>query len=193
MKISSLVVAVDVQNTLLGPKGATRVYGPQKGIRESDFNKAEACLRQLARVMACSTKFDYAKQPGSGAAGGLGFGLAAFLGARFEPGFDLFSRYAGLPRQLTWADLVITGEGAIDESTLMGKGVGEIARQCRRRKIPCIGLAGVVSPKARQDGLFIETHALTDLTASSAARARASFYLEKLALECAKRSTGPLT
>ena len=69
----------------------------------------------------------------------------AFLGAELRPGFELFARQAALERRLRAADLVVTGEGAIDRSTLMGKGVGQIARRCRELNIPCIGLAGMVS------------------------------------------------
>src|SRR5204863_1835533 len=89
-----LAVAVDVQNPLLGPRGATRVYGPQKGLRRNDFALAERCLRRLARTYKNQFGRDFAREPGAGAAGGLGFGLLAFLGARLESGFDLFARYA---------------------------------------------------------------------------------------------------
>ena len=82
----NVTVAVDVQNPLLGPRGATRVYGPQKGLRPDDFDLAERCLGQLASVMAREFKRDFAQAPGAGAAGGLGFGLLAFLGARLEIG-----------------------------------------------------------------------------------------------------------
>ena len=180
-RIPKLVVAVDVQNPLLGPRGATRIYGPQKGLRERDFEAAEGCLRRLARVVAQFNGMDYGKRPGAGAAGGLGFGMLAFLGARFEAGFDLFARQARLGRQIGSADLVITGEGSIDESTLMGKGVGEIANRCRALEIPCIGLGGKVAPKVRRGKLFTETHALTDLTTAGAARAKAGWWLRRLA------------
>src|SRR5258706_7728565 len=159
-----LLVAVDVQNPLLGSSGATRIYGPQKGLNKEDFKSAEECLRRLAKVVHKTLETDYARMPGAGAAGGLGFGLLAFLGAQFEPGFDLFARCANLSRRLRSVDLVITGEGAIDNSTLMGKGVGKIASRCRALKIPCLGLAGVVAPSARNGRLFSITHALTDLT-----------------------------
>jgi len=181
-----LLVAVDVQNPLLGRRGATRVYGPQKGLRKNDFKRAEQCLSRLAQVVRETDGVDYAALPGAGAAGGLGFGLLAFLGARFEPGFDLFARYANLPWRLRSADLVITGEGAIDNSTLMGKGVGQIASRCRELKIPCLGLAGVATPSARSGRLFSQTHTLTDLTTVAAARARPGFWLEKMTAHVAR-------
>jgi glycerate kinase len=107
-------VAVDVQNPLLGVRGASRVYGPQKGLRESDFIPAERCLRRLALILRRQFGNDFARTPGAGAAGGLGFGLASFANARLESGFDMFAARAGLNRQLRAADLVVTGEGRID-------------------------------------------------------------------------------
>jgi len=176
-----MIVAVDVQNCLLGPRGATRVYGPQKGIRPEDFDLAERCLAQLAGVMSKQFSQDFAASPGSGAAGGLGFGLLAFLGAKPEAGFDLFARNAGLQRRMNGVDLVVTGEGAIDESTLMGKGVGQIASLCAKEKISCIGLAGSVSAECRENNFFSHLGALVDLTDASQAKAQPALWLERLA------------
>ncbi len=181
IKSCKVTVAVDVQNQLLGPRGATRVYGPQKGLRPGDFAPAERCLRQLARVARKKFGRDYARQPGAGAAGGLGFGLMAFLGAHLEPGYALFARHANLSHRLHAADLVITGEGAIDRSTLMGKGVGQIALVCRKLKTPCLGLAGVVIEPGKMNQLFTEVRALTELTTVERAKAKAAFWLERLA------------
>lgn len=176
-----ITVAVDVRNPLLGIRGATRVYGPQKGLRPADFSSAEKCLRRLAIVTHKYFGHDFAKLPGAGAAGGLGFGLLAFLGAKPEPGFGLFARHAKLNHHLQTADLVITGEGAIDRSTLMGKGTGEIAERCRARGIPCLGLAGCLAPDIRRDQLFREIRALTDLTTARRARAKPAHWLARLA------------
>jgi glycerate kinase len=181
-----LIVAVDVQNPLLGPRGATRVYGPQKGLRPEDFNLAEACLKQLARVARRTFGHDFAEVPGAGAAGGLGFGLQTFLGARLVPGFELFARHSALNRHLRSADLVITGEGAIDDSTLMGKGTGQIAERCRWLQIPCIGLAGQAGAKVKRKSLFTQTHALTDLTTLEQAKARPTYWLERVAAAAAR-------
>jgi glycerate kinase len=131
---------------------------------------------------------DYARLPGAGAAGGLGFGLLAFLGARFEPGFDLFANHANLLRRLDGVDLVITGEGAIDRSTLMGKGVGQVARLCRALTIPCLGLAGVASNDARRRRSFTLVHTLTDLTDARSAKKNAAAWLEKLAARAANEA-----
>lgn len=180
-----VTVAVDVQNRLLGARGATRVYGPQKGLCPADFDLAERCLRRLARVVKQQFGNDFAAIPGAGAAGGLGFGLLTFLGAKTEPGFGLFAKLAKLEAQLPKADLVITAEGAIDHSTLMGKGVGQVARRCRALNLPCLGLGGLVAPESRCSRLFTRVAALTDLTDVEQAKARPAHWLKRLAQETA--------
>ncbi len=135
------IVATDVSNPLLGPEGATRVYGPQKGLRPEDLAAAERCLQRLAEVIHATTGFD-AGLPGCGAAGGLGFGLQAFLGAERQLGFDVFAGLSRLEERLARADLVITGEGSVDRSSLMGKGVGQLIDLCRRHGRPVIVLGG---------------------------------------------------
>ncbi|MDB6023709.1 MAG: Glycerate kinase [Pedosphaera sp.] len=179
------IVAVDVQNPLLGAHGCTRVYGPQKGLTPPDFPLAERCLRRL-EMMSHRGRF-MANEPGAGAAGGLGFGLRCFLRARLQPGFDLFARKAELAQRLHSADLVITGEGAIDPSTLMGKGVGQIAERCFKMKIPCLGLAGTVIPHPRaKKNLFTRQHGLTELTGADDAKQNAAHWLERLAEKIAQ-------
>lgn len=180
-----LLVAVDVQNPLLGKRGATRVYGPQKGVRPKDFELAERCLRRLAVVAKTALELDFANVPGSGAAGGLGFGLTTFAGGRLEPGFDLFAELADLENRLRRVDLVITGEGRIDHSTLMGKGVGQIAKNCKNLKIPCIAVAGAAHFDARLRRNFDEVHALLDITSKREAMNRSAHWLEHLAQKVA--------
>jgi len=182
----SLMVAVDVRNPLLGARGATRVYGPQKGLRRGDYPRAERCLRRLALVGRRFCGRALAAQPGAGAAGGLGFGLALFLGARLAPGFELLAQRGALERRLRRTDLVITGEGAMDRSTLMGKGVGELAVRCQQRGIPCLALAGTVVRSAELARRFTAVHALTDVTSHAAAQTRAAFWLERLAQQAAR-------
>jgi glycerate kinase len=182
-----VTVAVDVQNRLLGTRGASRVYGPQKGLRPQDFPEAERSLRRLAVVARRQFQQDYAGRAGAGAAGGLGFGLFAFLNARAEAGVALFARHAHLNRRLRAADLVITGEGAIDKSTLMGKGVGEVARRCGKFGVPCIGLGGVLNDEALLKRRFKQVHCLTpELTNPAEARAEAAVWLARLAARVAR-------
>lgn len=186
-----IIVAVDVRNRLLGPRGATRVYGPQKGLRPEDFRPAERCFRQLVKLVRerrpDAPQHNPARLPGSGAAGGLGFGLVAFAGARLEPGFELFARETRLEEAVSDADLVITGEGALDlTSVAMGKGVGQLARMCRRTKTPCLGLAGAVEEHPRVRRAFTRTAALTELTSPAEATRQAKRWLVKLAEAAAR-------
>ncbi|MBI2926563.1 MAG: glycerate kinase [Verrucomicrobia bacterium] len=183
------VVAVDVQNPLLGPTGASRIYGPQKGLRPEDCPLAEACLGRLTEIVRQDLQLDIAAEPGAGAAGGLGFGLRSFFGARLESGFHLFARYAKLETHIRASDLVITGEGTIDASTLMGKGVGEIARLCQTHRVPCLGLAGMLNESALANGsapVFTRLHGIApELTTPEKAKAGAAFWLMQLATHAA--------
>lgn len=183
---SATRVAVDVQNPLLGPQGATRIYGPQKGLKTEEFPIAERCLEALARVMDKESRTDYASMPGAGAAGGLGFGCLAFLQAQLEPGFELFASEAKLIARLKATDLVVTGEGAIDHSTLMGKGVGRVGECCRELGIPCVALGGQVI-LGKDQNLFRHTAALTELTSLEDAKSRPDFWLQQLARLTAER------
>jgi len=182
----SLKVASDVQNRLLGVDGATWVYGPQKGMRPEDFAKANACLGRLATVTAETLGSDFSLTPGSGAAGGLGFGLMAFAGATIESGFEVFSKATDLEAKVGQADFVVTAEGAIDEQTLMGKGTGQVAVFCRRLGKPSIGLAGQLALRQSEvepgKRLFWRLAALVpDLACESEAMANAASHLEQLA------------
>jgi glycerate 2-kinase len=183
-----LTVATDVGNPLLGPQGASRIFGPQKGLEAQDQQTAEAALRRLATVTHEYLGTNHACRPGAGAAGGLGFGLMAFLDARSEPGFEVFAHYAGLEKFLERASLVITGEGAVDASSLMGKGVGEIAGRCRTRQIPCIALGGVTRDLAQLRAQFTQVAALTDLTSPAEATSRPGFWLARLSEQIALSS-----
>jgi glycerate kinase len=185
-RLLEVVAAVDVQNPLLGRYGATRVYGPQKGLKSADFPLAEKCLGRLASLVKKAKRADSARTAGAGAAGGLGFGFMAFLGGRLEPGFELFAREAGLERHLLEADLVITGEGAIDASSFMGKGAGQVAKRCRGLGIPCVGLAGAIAPDISRKHWFTEIRALTDFTSGQKAKSEPARCLERLGNQVAK-------
>jgi glycerate kinase len=183
LPLLELIVAVDVANPLLGRHGCARVYGPQKGLTE--FDVADRCLGRLAAVARRQLKRDCASHPGAGAAGGLGFGFDCFLRAQLQPGFGLFARTAQLPRRLRRADLVITGEGAIDHSTFMGKGVGQIARACRELKLPCVGLAGTLMEPVLAKRKFTVVRELLELAAIKQARKQPAVWLERLAAQVA--------
>lgn len=186
--LKNVLVAVDVQNPLLGPRGCSRIYGPQKGLRKVDFREAERSLRRLA------DKFPRkAVMPGAGAAGGLGFGLMTFLCGHLKPGFALFARHSGLFHRIAKADLVITGEGAIDRSSLMGKGVGELVALCRQQKIPCVGMAGIVTEPRLAKQRFTLVGGLTELTSADQARAKPERWLRALAEKLANETSQKVT
>jgi glycerate 2-kinase len=143
-----LAIAADVDAPLLGPAGTAAVYGPQKGAKPDDVRFLEAVLRRFADLAAAATGRDLRDRPGSGAAGGLGWGLATFAGARMERGFELVSAARGFPATLRGAALCITGEGRIDDQTLHGKvvaGVGALGAQCG---VPVVAFGGSVEPAA---------------------------------------------
>lgn len=178
-----VTVAVDVQNPLLGPQGCARIYGPQKGLKPDDFEFAERCLEQLAAILSKELHMNCAEEPGAGAAGGLGYGLRCFADASLDPGFRLFAHYANLEERLKGVDLVLTGEGAIDSSSIMGKGVGELVAVCKRKNIPCVGFAGVITA----DKLLDKAYALTpDFVSREEAIANAGAHLERLAAKAGK-------
>lgn len=141
-----VLVACDVDNPLLGEKGATRVYGPQKGVK--DFGWFEERLTHLADLAARDLGLDPRELPGAGAAGGLGWGLMVFAGAKLTNGFDLVAARIGLEERVACADLVITGEGRLDGQTLHGKGPVGIAQMARRMGKKVAAFAGSVEDSA---------------------------------------------
>lgn len=178
------VVATDVANPLLGRHGASRIYGPQKGLRPEDMEPAERCLRQLATVVQRQLGFD-SRGPGCGAAGGLGFGLQAFLGARRELGFDLFARLANLEQRIAEADLVVTGEGSVDRSSLMGKGVGQLLAACERHSKPVVLLGGRVNLGRSRPTPVLAARALLEIADEATAMNAPGRLLARLAAEIA--------
>jgi glycerate kinase len=140
--------AADVDNPLCGPRGASAVYGPQKGASARDIAELDAALARFARVASALLGRDASADPGSGAAGGLGFALRAFLGARIRPGVDAIADVQGLDVALEGATLCLTGEGAIDEQTLRGKTVLGVAAHARARGVPVVAFAGSVEAAA---------------------------------------------
>ena len=143
-----VIVACDVTNPLLGPEGATRVYGPQKGVRDVAF--FERRLTLLADMVRRDLGCDHRDEPGAGAAGGLGFGLMSFCGARLQSGFDLVAEITGLPDRIARADIVVTGEGKLDAQTLHGKGPLGVAGMARALGKRVVGIGGIIE---RSDAL----------------------------------------
>ena len=144
-----VLVACDVDNPLLGPRGASHVYGPQKGVQ--DVEAFDERLRRVVDLVARDLGCDHRDEPGAGAAGGLGFGLMSFCKAKLMSGFDLVADATKLEQHIAASDLVITGEGKVDSQTLHGKGPAGVAEMARRHGKPVVAIAGAVedSPAVR--------------------------------------------
>ncbi len=155
------VLASDVDNPLTGPKGAAAVYGPQKGASAEDVERLDAALAHYAKVLdACAL----AASPGAGAAGGIGFG-ALLVGARFRPGIEVMLDVLGFASALERADLVITGEGSLDEQTLHGKAPAGVAAAARAAGKDVVAVCGrlALPPEVLGRAGIRRAYALTDL------------------------------
>lgn len=146
-----ITVACDVTNPLFGQRGATRVYGPQKGATEETIPQLEAFLELLVGKLDGANATDI---PGAGAAGGLGFAFHHVLNAELVPGFELVAKITRLAARVAWADCVITGEGSLDLQSLSGKGPAGVAIQAILAAKPIIALVGRVDDTIRTSGLF---------------------------------------
>jgi glycerate kinase len=142
---AELVVACDVDNPLTGSRGAAAVYGPQKGAGPEDVELLDAALTRWADVVARATGNDRRGEPGAGAAGGVGFGLLAVLGATTRPGAELVFELTGLPDDVAGADLIVTGEGSLDAQTLHGKAPAAVAALARDKGVAAVAVAGQVT------------------------------------------------
>ncbi|MEO5891890.1 MAG: glycerate kinase [Ferruginibacter sp.] len=146
-----LIVLCDVDNVLLGEQGSAAVFGPQKGASAEGVQKLDAALSKLAAIALVKTGKDMAVIKYGGTAGGAAAGLFAFLNARLVNGIDHFLQLTGFADALKNSDLVITGEGSIDEQTLQGKGPFGVARRAKELEIPVVAIAGKVPLNATKD------------------------------------------
>ncbi len=135
-------VACDVTNPLCGPEGASAIYGPQKGATPEMVEQLDAALAHYAQIIEQDLHISVKDIPGAGAAGGLGAGLIAFLGAELRPGAQIVLETVHLDEHLRNADLVITAEGQLDEQTAYGKSVSAVASMAKRYALPVLALAG---------------------------------------------------
>jgi glycerate kinase len=145
------VAASDVDNPLTGPAGASAVYGPQKGASAEDVVLLDRALGHLAAIAERDLGVDLRDEPGAGAAGGMGFGLMAFLGARVRPGVDVVAEALGLSARMAEADLVITGEGRLDAQSLRGKVPAGVLRLATELSVPALVVCGEV-----EEGLAVD-------------------------------------
>ncbi|MVM30032.1 glycerate kinase [Spirosoma sp. HMF4905] len=135
-------VACDVTNPLVGPQGATYIYGPQKGAKSADLPILDAGMKHWAEVVQTQFNLDLSDMPGAGAAGGLGAGAVLFLKGRLTEGVNLLMKHTQLAEKMAGADLVFTGEGRIDNQTLQGKLIAGITRMAQEQHIPVVALCG---------------------------------------------------
>jgi len=145
---SRITVICDVSNPLTGPRGATYVYGPQKGATGEMLETLENGMKNYARVIREQLGMDMDEIPGSGAAGGLGAALAAFLGAVMKPGIETILEYINFDSLLDDVDLVVTGEGRIDGQSVFGKVPVGVARHCMKKNVPVAVIAGCMGKNA---------------------------------------------
>ena len=141
-------VACDVSNPLVGPQGASHIFGPQKGASADMVETLDASLRHYADVIARDLGRQVADVPGAGAGGGIGAARLVFLGGRLRPGSEIVTAAVGLDAAVADADLVITGEGRIDSQTIHGKTPVGVARVAQRHGKPVIAIAGCLAPGA---------------------------------------------
>jgi glycerate kinase len=146
---TEMTVMTDVLNPLCGPNGASAVYGPQKGASPEDVEVLDEALAHFAEVVKRDLGVDAEHLPGTGAAGGLSYGLMVGCGARISRGFDHLAKLLALDTKLRGVDWVLTGEGRLDTQTLSGKGPLELARRARQSGTTrVVAFAGKVDPRA---------------------------------------------
>ena len=145
-----VAVACDVTNPLTGPQGATYVYAPQKGAKPDDLPMLDAGMSHLAAVVQAQFGVDLTSIPGAGAAGGLGAGALLFLNGQLTEGVNLVIEHTQLAAKMAGADLVLTGEGRIDEQTLQGKLIAGVARLAKEQGIPVVALCGSLALNPRE-------------------------------------------
>ena len=143
-------VACDVDNPLCGVRGASAVFGPQKGATPAQVEALEQGLETYAALIRAQTGLDLGAMNGAGASGGLGAGLVAFAGATLHPRFDIMLDYLEFDHLLAQADLVITAEGSLDGQSPYGKVPCEVSRRAEARGIPTIALAGTIGKGAQE-------------------------------------------
>jgi len=146
---TKVLIASDVSNPLCGPKGATRIYGPQKGATPEVIEELDESLAYFAEIIKRDLNKDVKDIPGAGAAGGLGASLIAFLDAELRPGIEIIIEIVKLEQAIKDADLVITGEGKIDSQTIYGKAPIGVAKIAKKYNIPVIAIGAIIKEGAQ--------------------------------------------
>jgi glycerate 2-kinase len=160
-----IIIASDVDNQLLGSNGAAAVFGPQKGAGPDDLDHLERSLQHWSKIISAAISRDDTERPGAGAAGGTGFAALALLNAEIRPGIELILDLIDFDSRVVGADLVVTGEGSLDEQSLAGKAPIGVAQAAARAGVPVVAVAGrlQLSPQRLQEAGIAAGYALSDL------------------------------
>jgi len=187
IELPEIIAACDVHNPLLGPRGTARVFAPQKGADEKTVAALEMHLENLADVVATDLGCDFRETPGAGAAGGIGFGLMSFCGAKMRSGFEVVAEILRLEERIAASDLIITAEGRLDTQTLEGKGPAGVASLARRHGKPVLAFSGSIANDQAVVEIFDTTCAIIDepVTLDEAMR-RGGEFLERAARRTAQ-------
>ncbi|WP_226345461.1 glycerate kinase [Agilicoccus flavus] len=186
---ATMTLAGDVDNPLLGERGCVAIFAPQKGADAAQRAELEIALTRYARLVTEATGRDDTERPGAGAAGGVGYACLAVLGATMRPGIDLLLDLVGFDALVAGADLVVTGEGSLDEQTLLGKTPAGVAKASARAGVPVVAVCGrsLLSPADVAASGIEAVHALTDLEPDPAVCMRdAAPLLRRLAADVAR-------
>jgi glycerate kinase len=162
VRASDFQVASDVANPLVGPNGASAIFGPQKGATPAMVAQLDANLRRYADIVKRDLGQDVADLPGAGAGGGIAAAMIVFLNGRLRPGVEIVTEAVGLDAAVRGADLVVTGEGRIDGQTVHGKTPMGVARVAARHGVPTIAIAGSLATDAEA----VHAHGIEALSAA---------------------------
>lgn len=153
VKNTKFIIACDVNNPFYGDSGAAHIYSPQKGASPSQVEELDAGLRNFAALVKTKLGINLQEIPGTGAAGGMGGGLLAFLNATLKPGIDTILEMIGFDKEVADASAVFTGEGRIDSQSGMGKAIGGIIKLAQKHNVPVIAIGGSVADDVDADKL----------------------------------------
>jgi glycerate kinase len=193
LRQAEIRVACDVDNPLVGPRGAARVFARQKGATPQEVERIDAALAQFAEIVQRDLGAQVREVPGGGAAGGLGAGAVAFLGAHLVPGAEWILDAVDIGRRLAEADLVLTAEGRLDAQSLAGKAPIALARRACAAGVPCAVLPGCLGPgwePALGQGVTAIFPLVRENVTLTGAMARARELLAERAEEAVRRFAG---
>lgn len=187
LRLPQIIAAADVRIPLLGERGATRVFGLQKGATPTQLDVLEQALRRLTEMVRSDLKTDFSSIAGAGAAGGLGFGLMTFAAAAMRSGFNVVAECIGLEEAVCGADVIITGEGRLDAQSFEGKAPGSLAQLARRHGKRVYAIVGCVEGEQRAAQMFDAVMVLSDASTTVGNAASTGGALRTRARELAQR------